>query len=388
VSSFLPYGRQLIEDDDVAAVAAALRSDFLTTGPAIEAFEQKLCEAVGAKYAVAVSNGTAALHAACFAAGLAHGDEALVPAITFLATANAVRYCNAEPRFVDVDQDSGLASAAHFEARLTLRTRALLPVHLTGRPVDLAPLRALAKTRNLLVIEDAAHALGARYRGQPIGACEFSDMAIFSFHPVKHITTAEGGAITTNDATFAKKMRSFRSHGMVRDAEDLLHEKDGPWYYEQQELGFNYRLTDVQAVLGTSQLGKLARFIDRRRAIAARYDALFAGARYVRPIDKGTPDAESAYHLYPVLIDFAALGVTRAEVVAQLHARGIGTQVHYIPVPQQPYYAARGHHVADFPGAQKYYAHTLSLPMYPAMSDDDVERVAAAVLEVTGRSAG
>jgi UDP-4-amino-4,6-dideoxy-N-acetyl-beta-L-altrosamine transaminase len=385
VASFLPYGRQLIDDDDVAAVAAALRSDFLTTGPAIDAFEQKLCEAVGAKYAVAVSNGTAALHAACFAAGLGHGDEALVPAITFLATANAVRYCNAEPRFVDVDQDSGLSCAGHFEARLTMRTRALLPVHLTGRPADLAPIRALAKKRDLLIIEDAAHALGARYGGQPIGACEHSNMAIFSFHPVKHITTAEGGAITTNDAALAKKMRSFRSHGMVRDAADLVNAQDGPWYYEQQELGFNYRLTDVQAVLGTSQLGKLDRFLARRRAIAARYDALLAGAKYVRPIDRGTEGAESAYHLYAVLFDFAALGRSRAELVAALQARGIGTQVHYIPVPQQPYYAARGHHVSEFPGARSYYARTLSLPMYPAMTDDDVERVAAAVRELSER---
>ncbi len=382
MASFLPYGRQLIDDDDVAAVAAALRADFLTTGPAVDAFEQKLCEAVGAKYAVAVSNGTAALHAACFAAGLSPGDDALVPALTFLATANAVRYCGAEPRFVDVDPECGLSRPEHFEAGLTMRTRALLPVHLTGRPADLMPIRAVAKKRDLVVIEDAAHALGARYAGQPIGACAQSDMAIFSFHPVKHITTAEGGAITTNDATLAKKMRSFRSHGMVREAADLVNAKDGPWYYEQHELGYNYRLTDVQAVLGISQLGKLTRFIERRHAIAARYDAQLADAKNVRPVGKGPQGSESAYHLYAVLCDFAAIGLSRAEVVAQLHARGIGTQVHYIPVPQQPYYAARGHHVANFPGAQSYYAHTLSLPMYPAMSDDDVDRVVVAVREI------
>lgn len=379
MASFLPYGRQLIEDDDIAAVTAALRSDFLTTGPAIDAFEQRLCEAVGAKYAVAVANGTAALHAACFAAGLGEGDEALVPAVTFLATANAVRYCGAEPRFVDVDPRCGLSRPAHFEAALTPRTRALLPVHLTGRPVELRAIRALARTRDLVVIEDAAHALGATYEGTPIGAGAHSDMTIFSFHPVKHVTTAEGGAITTNDATLAKKMRSFRSHGMVREAADLVNPKDGPWYYEQQDLGFNYRLTDVQAALGTSQLAKLGRFVERRRAIAARYDAGLAGARNVRPIGTGTPGAESAYHLYAVLFDFDAIGHTRAELVAALHARGVGTQVHYIPVPQQPYYAARGHRVSDFPGAQRYYAQTLSLPMYPALTDDDVDRVIAAV---------
>lgn len=381
---FLPYGRQSIDDEDVAAVVACLRSDYLTTGPAVAAFEAALAAQVGARYAVAIANGTAALHAACAAAGLGPGDEALVPSITFLATANAVRYCGAEPVFVDVGADDALLDLEDAARRLTPRTRAILPVHMTGRPADMAGVHAFAKAHNLVVIEDAAHALGASFQGQPTGSSAFSDMTIFSFHPVKHVTTAEGGAITTEDAALYERLTTFRSHGMVREASRLSVPSPGPWYYEQHELGYNYRLTDLQCALGLSQLGKLEGFLARRRALAARYDALLEGVAHVRPAGRGPEGAESAWHLYAVLIDFEAAGLSRAEVMGQLRERGIGTQVHYIPVSQQPYYTARGADPAGYPGAQRWYDRTLSLPLYPDLTDADVERVADGLRAVLG----
>jgi perosamine synthetase len=376
----LPYGRQWIEDDDVEAVVEALRGVYLTTGPTVARFEEALAEAVGAAHAVAVCNGTAALHAACAAAGLGPGDEVLVPAMTFLASANCARYVGAEPVFVDVDPDSGLIDLDDAARRITDRSKAIIPVHLTGRPVDLDALAALAEAHDLRVIEDAAHALGARHHDRPIGGCTRSSMAIFSFHPVKHVTTGEGGAITTNDPALAEAMRVFRSHGMVR--EQLRQPSPGPWYYEQQTLGFNYRITDLQCALGLSQLAKLPRFLARRRALAARYDALLAQLEHVRPVAVGTPDTLSAYHLYAILIDFAAVGRDRAAVMAGLRERGVLTQVHYIPVPAQPYYQDRGADMREYPGAQAYYERTLSVPLYPAMADADVDRVVAALREV------
>jgi perosamine synthetase len=376
---FLPYGRQEIDDEDVAAVVASLRSDYLTTGPTVGAFEEALAASVGAKYAVAISNGTAALHAACAAAGLGPGDEALVPAVTFLATANAARYVGAEPVFVDVNPDDALIDLEDAARRLTPRTKAILPVHMTGRPADMAAVAAFARAHGLVVIEDAAHALGASFQGHPIGDGAFAQMATFSFHPVKHITTAEGGAITTQDPALYARLSTFRTHGMVREPAQLQRPSPGPWYYEQHELGYNYRLTDVQCALGLSQLRKLPGFLARRRALAARYDALLAGVAGVQPAGVGHPDAESAWHLYAVLIDFEAAGVDRATVMGRLKARGVGTQVHYIPVPEQPYYMARGADPAHYPGARRWYARTLSLPLYPGMADGDVERVVVAL---------
>lgn len=376
----LPYGRQWIEEDDVETVIAALKDTYLTTGPTVARFEAALADAVGAKHAVAVCNGTAALHAACAAAGLGPGDEVLVPAITFLASANCARYVGAEPVFVDVDPCSGLIDLADASRRVTSKTKAIIPVHLTGRPVELDAVAALARAHDLVVIEDAAHALGASYHDAPIGDCSRSSMATLSFHPVKHVTTGEGGAITTNDDALAEAMRAFRSHGMVRD--NLREPSPGPWYYEQHTLGFNYRLTDLQCALGLSQLAKLPRFLARRRELAARYDAALLEFEHLRPIAEGTRASESAYHLYCVLIDFAALGIDRATVVARLREYGVLTQVHYIPVCNQPYYRDRGVDPREYPGAQAYYQQTLSLPLFPAMADGDVDRVVAALRDV------
>lgn len=385
----LPYGRQWIDEDDIAAVVEALRADYLTTGPTVGRFEAALAQVVGAAHAVAVCNGTAALHAACAVAGLGPGDEVLVPALTFLASANCARYVGAEPVFVDVDKRSGLIDVEHAASLVGPKTRAIIPVHLNGRPADLPAIRALADKHDLTVIEDAAHALGARTRDTRgdtrIGDCRDSDMAIFSFHPVKHVTTGEGGAITTAKPELAAALEVFRSHGMVRDPDLLRHPSPGPWYYEQHTLGYNYRITDLQCALGISQLAKLERFVARRRALAARYDQLLAALEWVEPVAIGTPDSVSAYHLYAVHIDFQALDRPRAQVVAALRELGILTQVHYIPVPAQPYYTDRGADPSRYPGALAYYASVLSLPMFPAMRDADVDRVVEALTQVLGR---
>ena len=380
----LPYGRQWIDEDDIAAVTEALRGAYLTTGPTVAQFEAVLAQALGAKHVVAVCNGTAALHAACAVGGLGPGDEVLVPAITFLASANCARYVGAEPVFVDVDPRSGLIDVNHAAAQIGERTRAIIAVHLNGHVADLAGLRALADKHDLIVIEDAAHALGARYRDSSIGDCRYSDMATLSLHPVKHITTAEGGAITTAKPELAAALEVFRCHGMVRDPNQLRQPSPGPWYYEQQTLGYNYRITDVQCALGISQMRKLDRFLARRRELVARYDRLFASVKGVEPAASGGADTLGAYHLYAVHIDFAGAGTTRAKVMAALRERGVGTQVHYIPVPAQPYYVDRGADVRRFPGALAYYEGILSLPMYPAMRDEDVDRVVESLVQVLG----
>tara|TARA_Y100001968_G_C19433882_1_gene758556 strand:- start:1462 stop:2622 length:1161 start_codon:yes stop_codon:yes gene_type:complete len=381
---FLPYGAQSIDEDDIAAVVATLRSPYLTTGPKVAEFEAAVADYVGAAAGVAVCNGTAALHATCHALGLGPGDEVVVPALTFLATANCVRYVGATPVFADVCPDSGLVTAETVTAAISPRTRAVLPVHLTGRPVDLAPIRALTEARGIALVEDAAHALGATYQGQPIGNGQCSEMAIFSFHPVKHMTTGEGGMVVTNDPKLEERLRRFRNHGMVRSPEALQRESPGPWYYEQQELGYNYRITDIQCALGLSQLKRLDHFLLRRRQLAARYDQLFADCPQVHPVAPGGHRSQSAYHLYSVLVDFDALGRSRADVMGQLRAAGIGTQVHYIPVPHQPYYQALGGKQQDYPGAADYYRRTLSLPLFPRMDDDDVDRVVDALSRVLG----
>lgn len=381
----LPYGRQWIDDDDIAAVVDALRGAYLTTGPTVGQFEAALAQFVGARHAVAVCNGTAALHAACAVAGLGPGDEVLVPAITFLASANCARYVGAEPVFVDVDPRSGLIDVAHAATQITTSTKAIIPVHLNGHTADLAGVRKLADAHGLIVIEDAAHALGAHYRDTRIGDCRHSDMATLSFHPVKHITSGEGGAITTNKPELAAALEVFRCHGMVRDASQLRHPSPGPWYYEQQTLGYNYRITDVQCALGLSQMRKLAGFLARRRELVARYDRLFEAVAGVEPAASGGVDTLGAYHLYAVHIDFAGAGLTRAAVMAGLRERGVLTQVHYIPVPAQPYYVDRGADVRRFPGALAYYEGILSLPLYPAMHDEDVDRVVETLTRVLGR---
>ena len=378
----LPYGRQTIEDDDIAAVAQALRGDFLTTGPTVEAFERAFAETVGARHAVACANGTAALHLAMLALEVGPGDAIVAPSITFLATANCARFVGAEVVFADVDPTTGLMTPqtlAEALARLDgRRLRAVLPVHLRGDAADLPGLKALAEAAGAVLVEDAPHALGTRTtfgnEAGLIGDCTHSAMATFSFHPVKTIATGEGGMVTTNDPALAERLRRLRSHGMVRP------EGADPWWYEMPEVGFNYRLPDILCALGLSQLAKLDRFAARRRALAARYETALAPlARLVRPAARPAW-SDPVLHLMSVLIDFEAAGRSRRQVVETLKARGVGTQVHYIPVHTQPYYRQR-YGELDLPGARAWYERCLSLPLYPGMGDADVDRVAEALAE-------
>ena len=370
----LSYGRQVIDASDRAAVEKVLRSAWLTQGPAVEAFEQGLARAAGAKYAVACANGTAALHLACLAAGLKKGDEAVVPAITFAATANAALYCGAEPVIVDVRPDTLTMDPAAFRRALTSRTKAVLPVHFTGLPADMAEISAIARKRGLSIIEDAAHALGATYRGKPIGACDRSDMATLSFHPVKHVATGEGGAILTNSLRLRDRLRLFRSHGITRDPSLLEKKNEGGWYYEMQNLGFNYRIPDILCALGSSQLRKLPRFLARRRRFAAMYEKAFSGDARVK-LQTQPKDRHNARHLFTIQVPARR----RRALYDYLHARGILVNVHYIPVHKLPFYQRRGWKKTTLPNAEAYYAGALSLPMHAALTNADVRRVIAAV---------
>lgn len=390
VQPFLPYGRQVIEEDDLEAVREALLSPYLTTGPLVERFEQALGLATGAPEAVACSNGTAALHLAARAIKLDRAQVAIVPSVTFVATANAVRYCNSEVMFADVDPATGLMTPDTLRdalRRAPAGARAVFPVHLNGQSCDMMGIAEVAREWGLWIVEDACHALGGTQAGgAPVGACAHSDLACFSFHPVKAIAMGEGGAVTTRDAALAAGMRRDRSHGLTRDAASFTladaFAPDGaanPWFYELPEPGFNYRVPDVLCALGISQLKKLARFTAQRRALLALYrDALAPLAPVVRPLaDAGF--GETAWHLNVVRIDFAAAGIARAELMRRLAEAGIGSQVHYIPVHRQPYYATRYPGGTHLPGADAYYESCLSLPLFAAMTEDDVARVALAL---------
>ncbi|MFC3227249.1 UDP-4-amino-4,6-dideoxy-N-acetyl-beta-L-altrosamine transaminase [Marinibaculum pumilum] len=399
---FLPYARQTVTDADVDAVAAVLRSDWLTTGPAVDRFEAALADACGAAHAVSCATGTAALHLAALAAGLGPGDAAIVPAITFMATANAVCMTGAVPVFADVDPETGLmtpaaaAAAADRAAAAGLRVAAVMPVHLAGQCLAPEAMQAFAAARGAVVIEDACHALGAAYRRSdgrtvPVGACRDSLAATFSFHPAKTVACGEGGAVLTDDAGLADRMRRLRAHGIERLPErhrqpELALAPDGqpnPWYHEMQALGWNYRLSDIQAALGTSQLDRLPALVAARRELADLYDTALSRFDNLAHCIARVPDCEPAWHLYPALIDFAAAGTDRGTVMRRLQAAGIGAQVHYIPVPWQPWYRDRWP-VPELPGAAAYYARTLSLPFYPGLGPAEVERVAAALAASLG----
>jgi len=381
----LPYGRQTIEDDDIAAVVEALKADFLTTGPRVEAFERAFAETVGARHAVACANGTAALHLAMLALDVKPGEVVIAPSITFLATANCARYVGADVVFADVDADSGLMTPATLADAIARvggrRLRAVLPVHLRGDACELPALASLARDAGAVLVEDAPHALGTTATfgnaTETIGDVRHAAMATFSFHPVKTIATGEGGMVTTNDDALARRLRSLRSHGMVRP------EGSDPWWYEMPEPGFNYRLPDILCALGLSQLAKLPRFAARRRALAGAYEAALAPLAPVVKTAQRPAWSDPVLHLMCVLIDFEAAGRTRREVVDALRARGVGTQVHYIPVHRQPYY--RGlYGDLHLPGAEAWYARCLSLPLYPGMADGDVAKVADALRDVLG----
>ena len=381
---FLPYGRQTVTEADKAAVARVLSSDYLTTGPEGPAFETAFAAACDAPFAVACNSATAALHLALDGLGVGPGDVCIVPSVTFLATANAVRYCGADVVFADVDPVTGVLTPATFTAALARaqgRAKAVLPVHLGGTLCDMAAIAAIAAGAGAWVVEDSCHALGAvAPDGAPVGACTRSHAATFSFHPVKTLTSAEGGMVTTRSPALADAMARRRSHGVEREAARFYRAQgaDEPWWYEQQALGWNYRMPDVLAALGRSQLERLAQIAERRRALCAAYDrALAPLGDLVRP-PQAQDGVEACRHLMNVGIDFDAAGVDRARVMAALKARGVGSQVHYIPVHRQPYYRALYGDVA-LPGAEAYYARTLSLPLYPDLGQGDVARVAAAL---------
>jgi perosamine synthetase len=373
----LPYGHQVIDERDIAAVAEVLRSDWLTTGPAVPAFEAAFAAAVGAAHAIAVSSGTAALHAAAFAAGVASGDEVITTPLTFAATANAVRFQGGTVVFADCRPDTLNIDPARMRALMTPRTKAVIPVDFTGLPCDLDEICGLARDRGVLVIEDAAHALGATYRGRRVGSV--ADMTTFSLHPVKHMTTGEGGVITTNDDELARRLRIFRNHGITTDHRQ--RETKGSWFYEMVDLGYNYRITDIQCALGLSQLQRISGWLARRREIARMYSDAFRGLPEVEtPIVPD--DREPAWHLYAIRLRLERLRVGREQVFRALRAENIGVNVHYIPVPWHPYYQSLGYVRGQWPVAEGAYERLISLPMWAGMTDDDVRDTATALGKV------
>jgi len=369
----IPYGRQSLDQADIDAVVEVLESDWLTQGPTLERFEVAMAERCEASFAVAVCNATAALHIACLTADLGPGDRLWTTPNTFIASANCGRYCGADVDFVDIDpltwnlDAQALARKLENAERAGLLPKVVVAVAFSGQSCDMRAIAGLAERYAFTLIEDASHAVGASYAGRPVGCGEFAAMTVFSFHPVKIITTGEGGMVLTNRAELAERLRSLRSHGMTRDPARMDEPSHGPWYYQQVELGFNYRMTDIQAALGLSQLGKLDGFIARRRALVARYQAAFAGLPLTLPGLQA--DAQSAWHLYVVRLQTKQIALTHREVFDALRAAGIGVNLHYIPVHLQPYYRDLGFKPGDFPEAERYYAQAISLPVFPGMSD-------------------
>lgn len=380
--STIPYGRQDISDADIAAVVDVLRSDYLTQGPLVPRFEQQVAEYVGARHGVAVNSATSALHIACLALGLGKGDWLWTTPITFVASSNCALYCGAKVDFVDIDPQTYNLSASALEAKLVKAEvdgrlpKIVVAVHLCGQPCDMAAIRALSKRFGFFVIEDASHAVGGRYKGEPIGNCRYSDITIFSFHPVKIITTAEGGMAMTNDDALANKMQLFRSHGITRDEAQMTHNSDGPWYYQQIELGYNYRMTELQAALGVSQMDRLESFVERRHQLAARYDDKLVDLHVTVPFQHA--DGYSGLHLYVIRVTPRA-GRSHHDVFVSLREQGIGVNLHYIPVHTQPYYQKFGFEAGDFPEAERYYSEAISLPMYATLTDEQQDEVVSAL---------
>jgi UDP-4-amino-4,6-dideoxy-N-acetyl-beta-L-altrosamine transaminase len=385
----IPYGRQSISEADIEAVVEVLRSDFLTQGPAVPAFEQAVASRCGATYGVAVNSATSALHLACRALGVGPGDSVWTSPLTFVASSNAALYCGAHVDFIDVDERTYNMCPVRLEEKLNLAEeagtlpKAIIPVHLAGQSCDMTAIHAAASRRGVRIIEDASHAIGGSYRSEPVGSCTFSDITVFSFHPVKIVTTGEGGMAMTNVSELAELMRLDRSHGITRDPARLQHDDAEPWYYEQQRLGFNYRMTDICAALGLSQLSRMDEFIARRREIATAYDAAFADLPVKIPWQH--PDTASSWHLYVIRIDQRQSDRTHRAIFEDMRAAGIGVNLHYIPVYRQPYYRELGFRQGHCPHAEAYYSEAISLPIYPSMTDEEQQQVIAAVTKAVSR---
>lgn len=385
--SVIPYGRQDISQADIDAVIAVLRSDFLTQGPAVPVFEKAVADYCGAQHAVAVNSATSALHIACLALGVGKGDNVWTTPVTFVASANCALYCGATVDFVDIDPYTYNLSVERLAEKLALAEKTgslpkvVIPVHFCGQPCDMAAIHALGEKYGFRIIEDASHAIGGKYRGEAIGNCRYSDITVFSFHPVKIITTAEGGMALTNDARLSKRMQLLRSHGITRDANEMTHLADGPWYYQQIDLGYNYRMTDIQAALGASQMRRLDEFVTRRHVIARRYDDRLADLPVVTPWQQ--VDGYSGLHLYVIRLKLDVIGKSHRQVFEALRAGGIGVNLHYIPVYLQPYYAGFGFEQGYCSAAEKYYAEAISLPMYSSLTEVQQDRVCEVLRKVT-----
>jgi len=386
-SNFIPYGRQSIDENDIKAVVDVLKLTHLTQGPKVAEFESGLCDVTSARYAVAVNSGTSALHIACLAAGVGTGDEAITSTNTFVASANCIVYCGAKPVFADIDSKIYNISPAEIEKKITKNTKAIIPVHFAGQSCDMETIRQITKAHEkkyghkIYIIADACHALGSLYKGSKVGSCTYADMAVMSFHPIKHITTGEGGVVLTNDESLYNKLKRFRSHGITSKPEEFINKNQNPWYYEQIDLGYNYRITDLQCALGLSQIMKLPIFSKRRKEIVNRYNRKFKNIEAIQtPYE--SPDCNSNFHLYVLLFDFKKIGIERGFFMTELKKKGIQTQVHYIPVHTQPFYQRKFHTKwGDCSISEEYYKKCLSIPLFPAMTDEDVKKVISGIEE-------
>jgi UDP-4-amino-4,6-dideoxy-N-acetyl-beta-L-altrosamine transaminase len=381
--TMIPYGRQEITKDDIDAVVGVLKSGFITQGPVVPRFEQSVARYCNVKHAVAVNSATSALHIACLSLDLSPGDWLWTTPITFVASANCALYCGAKVDFVDIDPRTYNISPHLLEQKLSIAEKTgrlpkiVVPVHLSGQPCDLQAIYLLAKRYGFKLIEDASHAIGGKYKEEPIGNCRYSDITVFSFHPVKVITTAEGGIAVTNDTRLAEHMSLLRSHGITRNPDLMSHEPDGPWYYQQIDLGFNYRMNELQAALGISQLQRLDAYVSQRHKLAQRYNKLLATLPIIRPWQH--PDSYSGMHLYIIRLKLDAIKCTHRQVFESLRKQGIGVNLHYIPVHTQPHFQRMGFKSGDFPQAERYYAEAISLPMYPIMKESEQDKVIKAI---------
>ncbi len=387
MTTMIPYGRQDISDADIQAVVDVLRSDYLTQGPAVPAFEKNVADYCGAQLGVAVNSATSALHIACLALDVRPNDVVWTTPITFVASANCALYCGASVDFVDIDPRTYNMSVERLAEKLAHAEKignlpkVVIPVHLCGQPCDMVGIHALSQQYGFKIIEDASHAIGGKYRGEPIGNCRYCDITVFSFHPVKIITTAEGGMAMTNDVQLAKRMQLMRSHGITRDVDEMTHAPDGPWYYQQIDLGYNYRMTDLQAALGLSQMQRLGEFVSKRHLIAKRYGQLLADLPVVTPWQHA--DSYSGLHLYVIRLKLEEIGKTHRQVFEALRLAGIGVNLHYIPVHRQPYYEGLGFKAGHCPDAEQYYAEAISLPMYPGLTEAQQDRVVITLRKAT-----